>query len=47
MEEEIRGLPRSARETVTFETRQRFAMVSSVVGINKVLVGSIIRSLVN
>ena len=34
MEEEMRGLFLRARETVTLDTRQRFAIVSSVVGMD-------------
>jgi hypothetical protein len=33
MEEEIRGLPRRAKETVTLETRHRLAIESRVGGI--------------
>jgi hypothetical protein len=32
MEEEIRGLPRKAKETVTLETRHRLAIESKVGG---------------
>ena len=35
MEEEIRVLPRKAKETVTLETRHRLAIVSRVGGTGK------------
>jgi hypothetical protein len=45
MEEEMRGLSRRARETVTFDTRQRFAMVSSVVGMQLILVDDHVKAI--